>query len=231
MSRRLAIVLVGFVAACSARSLSEYEDGMSTNGGSGGDAGTTGTGATGGSAGMGGVAGSGASGGFGGSVGGSGGSAGASCSPACGGNAPICKPATLTCVECLENTDCSNNSPVCKNQSTCVDCLGDGDCGGSTPHCDTQHDNCVQCLSNSNCQSSELCHTYDGKCQQKCTTTAECTAPTTPLCKTSAGILRRVSLELGLLQQPTMRLFQQHLPQRLTASGHRVTELPVARLY
>jgi hypothetical protein len=55
----------------------------------------------------------------------------------CGGNTPVCNPATTTCVGCLTSNDCRVNSPktpVCNQATTtCIACGSDSDCTGVGP--------------------------------------------------------------------------------------------------
>jgi Cys-rich repeat protein len=58
------------------------------------------------------------------------------------GGGHLCDPATNRCVECLANTDCTNQqNPICNM---------------------TDH-NCVQCTTNADCTNGRTC--VDGACE------------------------------------------------------------------
>lgn len=109
----------------------------------------------------------------------------------CSGDTPVCDEAGNTCVECLADTDCSDNgTPYCDAIGTCVECLhtghctnGDfcdgletcvaGSCVDGTPpcvtgHCDEDNDTCVECISDGQCDDGLFCtgqeHCNDGAC-------------------------------------------------------------------
>jgi hypothetical protein len=45
----------------------------------------------------------------------------------CRAPTPVCNEVAMTCVECMENTDCAMARPLCE-QNTCVQCRTDDDC-------------------------------------------------------------------------------------------------------
>lgn len=100
--------------------------------------------------------------------------------PFCTGANPFCNSTSLTCVQCLNDGNCSGTpaTPKCKNQTSCVQCLGPMDCpnAGATA-CDTGSNTCVECIDDSTCTTAGLthCNTTSKKCVQ-CTADAQCGA-------------------------------------------------------
>ena len=175
MKKLLLVTLaLGLAAACSARSLDEYEKGT----GGGGNAPSGGGGTSGG--------GSGGTTSGGGTTGGGG--TGPTCSPPCSAPKDICKSAPSNCVECLSNSDCGGTKPYCKDQDSCKECLQDSHCptikkchpdqsrcllkcvdntscaGSPEPYCQPTLKICVQCLTNSHCTAPKVCKSSD-KCE------------------------------------------------------------------
>ena len=75
--------------------------------------------------------------------------------PECSGGRGLCKDNT-TCVECLVAGDCQNAAkPVCKSQDHCVECAANADCTSNPngPACDSTTENCVPCTSTFGCSA------------------------------------------------------------------------------
>lgn len=166
-------------------------DAESGSGGSGGTGGTSGSGGTGGGdldagedSGM---------------------DAGVDASPCpltCDGTTPHCDVASMTCVACLETSDCASpavcktnghacvacntdtecatniTNRLCATDNTCVECLADTDCNGPTEaKCNLTTHQCVPCDSNEQCEGISglsVCDDTDGtgECVE-CTVTDE----------------------------------------------------------
>lgn len=80
-----------------------------------------------------------------------------------------------TCVPCLQNTDCSQSTPVCLNKK-CVACVRNEDCSSPNPVCDTSTNQCVPgCVTNQNCNnpSKPYCDTSSFSCVE-CTLGSQC---------------------------------------------------------
>ncbi len=106
--------------------------------------------------------------------GGTGGSSALPCAGACNGDTPVCDEATDTCVECLENPDCTEG--VCNTEThECVQCLSRADCSGNAPACDTNTNLCVACLENSDCSDAmPFCNPEEQSCAE-CLEDTDCT--------------------------------------------------------
>lgn len=79
---------------------------------------------------------------------------------ACGGTTPLCKDNTL-CVECLSDNDCSGNTPKCENDQ----CIPDSaECSGLTPYYNVAKDECCECLDSTHC-SGNACDPSTCTCQ------------------------------------------------------------------
>lgn len=129
--------------------------GMTSTGGvqsTGGQQGTGGVASTGGIMGTGGVTGTGGA---------------MSCGPGCVDPTPICDTTSGTCVECVEDVNCSGAKCL---DGSCVECISNSDCGNpgdATPVCQPNHtcgpagkataDVCEPCVADSQCQSGQLC--------------------------------------------------------------------------
>ncbi len=105
---------------------------------------------------------------------GTGGSSALPCAGACNGDTPVCDEATDTCVECLENPDCTEG--VCNTEThECVQCLSRADCSGNAPACDTNTNLCVACLENSDCSDAmPFCNPEEQSCAE-CLEDTDCT--------------------------------------------------------
>lgn len=98
---------------------------------------------------------------------------GEACGGACGGAAPVCEPLTDTCVECLDDADCSAAAPRCAGANECVGCLTHADCPGG--RCDPATARCVECLRNTDCGhlASSRCDPTSLTCSP-CVSAADC---------------------------------------------------------
>lgn len=98
------------------------------------------------------------------------------------GNANICETNSGACVECLTDTDCPQDNPICDPvRKECGECAADIDCPQTDPVCDLQNGECRECLVDDHCPSGTLCGT-DHKCHNACTTDVDCTNPERPVC-------------------------------------------------
>ena len=143
----------------------------------GGTAGTSGGGKNGGSAG-----GSSAEGGAGAASGGSGEGGGGGttttlpCNGSCEAPTPVCDESDDTCVECLEEADCTVSAKKCDTTAReCVECLGSEHCTSpAAAKCDGEA--CVECEINDDCAHIEGKGVCDsGTCVQ-CTVEQEAAA-------------------------------------------------------
>ena len=103
-------------------------------------------------------------------------------------NLPLCdvSVASHRCVQCEDDPDCtasgSTQNPFCVDK-TCVGCRTSADCIGGVPCTDGQCQ-ITGCSSTVQCNSAsqwDKCDISLGQCVQ-CTTSADCTNPTTPVC-------------------------------------------------
>ena len=79
---------------------------------------------------------------------------------ACGGSTPFCKDDAI-CVECLDDTNCSGNTPKCENNQ----CIPDNaECSGQTPYYNVAKDECCECLDSTHC-SGNACDPTTCSCQ------------------------------------------------------------------
>jgi hypothetical protein len=77
-------------------------------------------------------------------------------------------------VACLENGDCSGETPVCNaGTHTCVQCLASADCANATALCDTNKSVCVQCLKDTDCGTAANARCAASKCAP-CLRDADC---------------------------------------------------------
>jgi len=97
------------------------------------------------------------------------------CDGACGDSTPVCNPATNSCVECVDPSQCAAPKPACDaTTNTCVECTGNTDCkDAAKPFCDTTAEKCVACLQQSDCKGPAASKCSAGACAP-CTTDAEC---------------------------------------------------------
>lgn len=129
--------------------------GSDSNGlGFGGSAGAAGSGGSSGSGGNGGTAGLGGS-------SGSGGSGGQSCSGDDDCSGQVCDPATSTCVECLQPSDCDQGEQCidkrCVAPSNCTNSLDCVSAPGGRNICDPITQLCVQCVAPEDCPENNDC--------------------------------------------------------------------------
>jgi hypothetical protein len=109
--------------------------------------------------------------------------------PACNGARDMCKNGT-SCVECLASADCQDLAkPVCKGMDHCVECVVNGDCAANAngPACDSTAEVCVSCTSGFGCAGAKPkckvnANPMLNQCVQ-CLTNADC-AGATPTCNT-----------------------------------------------
>jgi len=93
------------------------------------------------------------------------------CDDACTAPKPVCDEPRDTCVECLEQTDCTSSSKAkCDTTAkACVECLAPTDCASATrAKCDGTGA-CVKCTSNDDCShiaGKTVCDTNAGECVQ-----------------------------------------------------------------
>ncbi len=74
--------------------------------------------------------------------------------PACGNQGRTCDPSIGKCVECLDGSDCPDETPICNHE--CVECVKAADC--KTPkHCWLQRHSCVDCLIDADCATGNVC--------------------------------------------------------------------------
>lgn len=73
----------------------------------------------------------------------------------------LCKnagTASSECVDCLDDNQCTGNTPICGNNNTCRGCQSDNECFNKNPGdpvCDGGP--CVECTSDAHCASGEYC--------------------------------------------------------------------------
>jgi|JI10StandDraft_1071094.scaffolds.fasta_scaffold05270_2 hypothetical protein len=74
--------------------------------------------------------------------------------PACNGTRGICKNST-SCVECLLDSDCGDPlKRLCKGADHCAECVANVDCPPQTPACDGTTDQCVTCTASFGCDGA-----------------------------------------------------------------------------
>ncbi len=76
----------------------------------------------------------------------------------CSRENPVCVDGT--CVECVDATDCPNDSLFCTGVPTCRDgsCgFAEDSCSGATPGCNEATDRCVECTNNTHCPPGYRC--------------------------------------------------------------------------
>lgn len=105
-------------------------------------------------------------------------------------SAPVCSTGNV-CTTCAGDfgqgttSDCPDSTmPVCV-AGACKQCA-DGktsQCTGATPYCKASTNSCVGCLSDANCPiDAPFCDPNTNACINTCTTNAQCTDPTKPIC-------------------------------------------------
>ncbi len=105
----------------------------------------------------------------------------------CSGATPACNTTTNTCVQCTTSATCPTQHPVCDStSSTCVVCNGDlgstatDPCSSaSAPFCflsGSSAGQCGKCTTNADCtgHSGPICDTTSGLCTTQCTEDSEC---------------------------------------------------------
>jgi hypothetical protein len=77
----------------------------------------------------------------------------ASCIDPCPARGEICDTANDVCVECFDDTNCTEEPYIRCNDGECTECDTDGDCADNEYRkvCDTDVHQCVQCLTDINC--------------------------------------------------------------------------------
>ena len=114
-----------------------------------------------------------------------------SCTPACAGAKSVCDLSTFTCVECLSDTNCTDETnPACKTSNdvdaggdsgtgthtgvnTCVPCTQNKHCKDKTSLCDTATNECVECLSAGDCKNAGASACVNGLCEP-CSSNNDC---------------------------------------------------------
>ncbi|MFO0654616.1 MAG: MopE-related protein [Polyangia bacterium] len=112
--------------------------------------------------------------------------------PACNGARGMCKNGT-TCVECMADADCGDPAkPICKGQDHCVECAANADCAASAngPACDSTAEICVACTAGFGCNGATAhckvnANPTLNKCVQ-CLTNSDCSGGT-PACDTATN--------------------------------------------
>jgi hypothetical protein len=94
-------------------------------------------------------------------------------SSVCSGNTPQCNTVRKQCVECVDDSVCGGR--VCNGNNRCVECVDDTRCGGDTPNCDPDSNTCVACLNNSQCTAptASKCNAATHQCEP-CTDDIQC---------------------------------------------------------
>lgn len=97
----------------------------------------------------------------------------------------VCHEPSGLCVECLDNTACSEavsvtgeRQPVCDpNSHACVACRTDSHCGSGL-HCkidpDPRRNACVECVQRSHCPGGQVCDGSSNECTTTCTGPGQC---------------------------------------------------------
>lgn len=67
---------------------------------------------------------------------------------------------------------CGRNEPFCLNDSICAECLANTDCSGNQPVCNLTDGQCVQCTAKSDCDANETCSS--NRCQPSCASDTDC---------------------------------------------------------
>ena len=88
----------------------------------------------------------------------------------CADPTPLCNTDDNTCVQCLNESQCSLAAPVC-DDGVCVECLDDSACSGTLAACERDRRTCVQCTGNSHCIDfldglAPICDTSSNRCVQ-----------------------------------------------------------------
>lgn len=86
----------------------------------------------------------------------------------------VCRPQAGICVDCVENSDCNDESQLCDPMLwKCVECLASENCREEDkPIC--ENGECVECVDNDDCESGKRCsNTY--KCVGTCLYDDQCT--------------------------------------------------------
>jgi len=91
---------------------------------------------------------------------------------ACKGTTPVCDAASNTCVACLTPEQCTDDKPVCAD-NTCTVCTADADCAARGKVCDTASGACVACVPNKDNPAAERCDNGRACDPQKHTCTGE----------------------------------------------------------
>jgi hypothetical protein len=86
----------------------------------------------------------------------------------CTGSLTVCKLATNTCVECMDDSKCTTGTKrKCKNETNaCVQCLDNTQCSGTTPICGSDN-TCQPCKNDNECSNIGVgvCMSHqDGRC-------------------------------------------------------------------
>ncbi len=104
-----------------------------------------------------------------------------------------------TCVECLKDTQCGGDTPVCNPSiGTCVACVTSAQCSGRTPICNTDLSTCARCNGDRGSKATHACDTAtapfcvasgskSGACG-KCTGDADCEGHAGNVCDVNSGL-------------------------------------------
>ena len=119
-------------------------------------------------------------------------------------NARICDTTTLACVQCRNDTDCTDPAlPKCEpKRGQCGDCASRLDCSVARPACNLQTARCVECLVDADCNTGGRPYACgdDLQCHPLCTADIDCTNPDRPRCNLGNGLCVQC---LGVTDCPT----------------------------
>jgi len=75
----------------------------------------------------------------------------------------LCHPSHLVCVDCVANSDCPTDKPICDgDRGRCEQCVTASQCGAADPFC-IDHE-CSECIQNTDCPTGQICN-RDLRCE------------------------------------------------------------------
>ena len=99
----------------------------------------------------------------------------------------FCDPASLDCVQCIDDSHCPADKPFCSSEGTCVQCTQHDHCSDTNnAQCDPDSHACVPCDDDSHCEHLDLNVCSSGTCLQ-CDASNEASACPSGVCDILSG--------------------------------------------